>query len=147
MYPAFFYLTLKIIHILSACVVIGYLVYDVFIFARLGKTRSKEAFKSLKREILKPSALCMGVGFLLLIGSGAMLGAQYFGGDLGFWQNDFQKLLWLKIALVASLFVLTPFSLYFIIIRKTRDPFREYYHHIALVICVCVVVVAKLMLG
>lgn len=133
------YFMIKALHILSACVVIGYLVYDVFIFSTFKNNRTQEEFKRLKREILKPSALIMGCGFCLLIISGICLATYHMGGELGLMQTNFQKILWLKIALVSTLFIFTPFSLYFVVILHKKDPFREYYHHIALVICVLAV--------
>ncbi|STQ85182.1 trehalose-6-phosphate synthase [Helicobacter fennelliae] len=141
------YFIAKTIHILSACVVIGYLVYDVFILSTLKKTRSPQEFRELKLQMLQSSALIMGIGFLLLISSGIYLGSYYLGGDLGFLQNTFQKMLWIKIALVASLFILTPFSLYFVLVLKKPDPFRQHYHHIALVICILAVIVINFALS
>ncbi len=138
------YFLIKTLHILSSCVVIGYLVYDIFIFAKFKNNRTQDEFKRLKREILKPSAIVMGCGFCLLIISGIYLSTYYMGGELGFIQTNLQKFLWIKIALVGSLFVLTPFSLYFILILHKKDPFREYYHHLALIICLAVVVVIEI---
>lgn len=139
-----FYVALKIIHHFCACVVIGYLIYDVFIFSAFRKSRSDADFTALKREILKPSALILGVSFAALILSGALLASFYLGGDLGFFQNTMQKLLWLKIAVIALLFVLTPISFYFLLRLKKPDPFRRFYHHIALVICVVAFLIANL---
>ena len=134
---------LKIVHLLCACVVVGYLVYDVFVFSNLAKRRSEEEYKSLKRELLHSSAFVLGVAFLVLIASGIGLGSYYL--SLKAPQSTLEKLLWLKVALVASLFVLTPFSIFYVRVLKKRDIFARYYHHLALVICLAAVLLAKFM--
>ena len=70
---------------------------------------------------------------------------QSSAGMIGFWQNEFQKILWLKIALVSLLFVFAPISFYYIFILKKPDPFKHYYHHIALAICLLALILAKIL--
>ena len=118
------YELLKITHLLCACVVVGYLVYDVFIFSRLAKGRSEAEFKNLKRELLRASALVLGLAFVLLILSGAALASFYL--SLSVPQSALERLLWLKIALVASLFVLTPLSIFYVRFLKKRDVLARY---------------------
>ena len=139
------YLTAQTLHLLCACIVIGYLVYDVFVFSFFKKGRSEAEFTSLKRELLKPSVLLFAPAFLLLLASGAFLASFYMGGELGFWQNATQKMLWLKLAVIASLFVFTPISFWYLLVLKKPDPFRRYYHHLALVICLGALIIAKLL--
>lgn len=139
------YLAAKITHILSACVVIGYLVYDIFILRGLKKGRSQEDFTCLKRALLPRAAAVSGVGFVLLFASGIWLANFDLGGEWFELQSRFAKLLWLKISIAFSILIFTPFSLFFVL-RGKKDPFRQFYHEIALVICVSVVVIAKIML-
>lgn len=144
-----FYLIVKSIHLLCACVVIGYLVYDVFAFSLLKKGRSESEFIKLKRELLKASALILGVSFLLLLVSGGILASFYLNIESLTWKNFFlqnhiQKMIWLKISLVLLLFLCTLFSFYFILMLKKPDPFRRFYHHLALVICLLALIVAKI---
>lgn len=144
-----FYLIVKSIHLLCACVVIGYLVYDVFVFSLLKKGRSESEFIKLKRELLKASALILGVSFLLLLVSGGILASFYLNIESLTWKNFFlqnhiQKMIWLKISLVLLLFLCTLFSFYFILMLKKPDPFRRFYHHLALVICLLALIVAKI---
>lgn len=138
------YFIARIIHIFCACVVIGYLVYDVFVFSAFKKSRTDAEFTALKREILKPSVVVLGIGFVLLLASGVFLGSFYMGGELGFWQNPTQKMLWLKIATIALLFVFTPISFYYLFVLKKPDLFRKFYHHIALIICIAAFLIANL---
>lgn len=139
------YIFIKIVHLFCACVLIGYLVYDVFVFGAFRKGRSEGEFIALKREILAPSVVILGASFVLLLSSGAILGSFYMGGDLGFWQNATQRLLWLKIASVALLFIITPVSFYFRLVLKKPDPFRRFYHHIALILCLIAFFIANLL--
>lgn len=142
-----FYPIIKSIHLLCAC--IGYLVYDVFVFKLLKKGRSEVEFIKLKRELLKASALILGASFLLLLVSGGILASFYLNAESLTWENFFlqnhiQKMIWLKIALVVLLLLCTLFSFYFILVLKQPDPFRRFYHHIALVICLLALIVAKI---
>lgn len=133
------------LHLLCACVVIGYLVYDIFVFNYFKKKRNDIEFTQLKREILKPSIILFGPCFVILIASGIYLASFYMGGNLGYIQNTTQIMLWLKIIIIASLFVFTPISFYYLLFRKEKDPFRKIYHHIALVICLLALIIAKLL--
>lgn len=110
-----FYPIIKSIHLLCAC--IGYLVYDVFVFKLLKKGRSEVEFIKLKRELLKASALILGASFLLLLVSGGILASFYLNAESLTWENFFlqnhiQKMIWLKIALVALLLLCTLFLFY-----------------------------------
>ena len=140
-----FYFIIQTIHLFCAAIVVGYLIYDIFVFSAFKKKRNDTDFKELKREILKPSIMLFAPTFLLLLLSGVILANFYLGEDLGFWQNEFQKILWLKIALVSLLFVFDPISFYYIFILKKPDPFKHYYHHIALVICLLALILAKIL--
>lgn len=140
-----FYFIIQTIHLFCAAIVVGYLIYDIFVFSAFKKKRNDTDFKELKREILKPSIMLFAPTFLLLLLSGVILANFYLGEDLGFWQNEFQKILWLKIALVSLLFVFAPISFYYIFILKKPDPFKHYYHHIALVICLLALILAKIL--
>lgn len=140
-----FYTAINIVHLLSACVVIGYLVYDIAIFSFFKKKRSAEEFTKLKREILKPSAIVLGCSFLTLLISGAILGSFHLGGGSGYFVSFFQKILWIKIAVILSLFVFAGISFFYMFALKKPDPLRKCYHHIALFICLIALVLAKLL--
>lgn len=144
------YTSIQTLHLFCACVVVGYLVYDIFIFSTLKKNRSDIEFTQLKKELLKQSVLVLGLGFLLLLISGAVLASFYIDENFFtlqnfYLQNHIQKMIWLKIALVALLIIFTLISFFFILVLKKPDPFRKYYHHLALVICLGALIVAKLL--
>lgn len=86
---------------------------------------------------------------MCLIVSGAILACFYT--DENFFSlrdfasfNQLQKMIWLKIALVTLLIIFTLISFFFILVLKKPDPFRKYYHHLALVICLAALFVAKI---
>lgn len=143
------YTAVQTLHLFCACVVVGYLVYDIFVFSAFKKNRSEAEFTQLKRELLKPSVIVLGAGFAGLITSGVILASLYT--DENFFslrefaqQSQIQQMIWLKITLVALLVICTFISFFFILVLKKPDPFRRYYHHIALVICLAALLVAKL---
>lgn len=161
-------LLLGIIHIFCACVVVGYLVYDVAVFSAFRKRRNEAEFKALKREILAPSAIVLGVAFAGLLASGFALACFYMDTSGGIWrgflaliksgfagiithftQGDaltFQAKLTLKLLAISLLFVFTPISFFYILVLKKPDPMRRFYHHLALIICLIALILARMLL-
>ena len=70
---------------------------------------------------------------------------DYFGGELGWWQSNFQKILLLKIFVLLIMCFVTFISVLNVTILKKPDPFGEFSHLIALVLCLIMVVLAKFM--
>ena len=62
-----FYFIIQTIHLFCAAIVVGYLIYDIFVFSAFKKKRNDTDFKELKREILKPSIMLFAPAFLLLL--------------------------------------------------------------------------------
>lgn len=133
------YSVLKIVHVFSACVVIGYLIYDVFIFSILNK--KLDSIKAIKKLLMRRSITMLGGSFLLLIASGALMSKNYFDGKI---DSGIEVMLSLKILCVGLLFLFAPISIIFRNFKKP-DPFKEYYHHIALLLCVCALVLGNLL--
>lgn len=158
---------LGIIHLLCACVVVGYLAYDVLVFSFFKKNRNESEFKSLKREILKPSVILLGSAFLGLMLSGAGLASFYIDTSNGILQGifmvfkeglleikdflidsknlNFYGILTLKLLTISLLFIFTPISFFYILVLKKADPMRRFYHHLALIICLIAVILARLL--
>lgn len=151
---------LGVIHLLCACIVVGYLVYDVLIFRYFKMRRSQSEFKALKREVLKPSVIILGVSFLGLLLSGAGLFSFYIddGGFVEFIKEgfceildsiqsskslSFKSILVIKLVVVSLLFIFTPISFFYILVLKKPDPMRRFYHHLALFICLIAVILAR----
>lgn len=156
---------LGVIHLLCACVVVGYLVYDVLIFRYFKLRRDESEFKALKREILKPSVIILGTSFLGLLLSGFGLFSFHIDSSNGIFQgifeflriglNDiidsiknskslsFESILVLKLLVISLLFIFTPISFFYILVLKKPDPMRRFYHHLALFICLIAVILAR----
>ncbi|MGP1485005.1 MAG: hypothetical protein ACTTJC_02750 [Campylobacter sp.] len=83
--------------------------------------------------------------FLILIISGIYMGLHYFGGESGYVQSSFQILLLSKVAILVLMCLITAVLIYFVMILKKPDPFGNYSHLIALVMCIAIVILAKLM--
>lgn len=137
-----YYDIFKSIHLICACFIIGYLAYDIFVFSKLKNSIKNEEFTVLKRMLLKNSVKFLAPSFLILLLSGAFLG--YFHSENFFsLENSMQKLILIKIVLLFSLILCVSISLSCIFLFKKQDPFKQFYHHIALLICILALILAK----
>ncbi|WP_459829711.1 trehalose-6-phosphate synthase [Campylobacter concisus] len=139
------YLFFLIIHLICAIVFIGYVFFDVCIYPFAKKTIDAKTLEIVKKAYTKGSAKVFGTAFLLLLISGAYMAKDYFGGELGWWQSNFQKLLFVKIFVLLVMCFVTFISVFNVVILKKPDPFGKFSHLIALVLCLIMVVLAKVM--
>ena len=126
------YLFSLITHLVCAIIFIGYVFFDVCIYPFAKKT-------------INGSAKVFGTAFLLLLISGAYMAKGYLGGEHGWWQSNFQKLLLAKIAVLLLMCLITFVSVFNVTILKKPDPFGKFSHLMALVLCLIMVILAKLM--
>ncbi|MGN8363626.1 copper resistance protein CopD, partial [Helicobacter pylori] len=73
-----------------------------------------------------------------------MMLSQYMGGDKGWCETPFQKILMLKVILALSIFLLVLFSLLCKFLGK-KNPIGKYIHHIALAFGFLIAILAKTM--
>ena len=139
------YLFSLITHLVCAIIFIGYVFFDVCIYPFAKKTISPQTLEAVKKAYTKGSAKVFGTAFLLLLISGAYMAKDYLGGDHGWWQSDFQKLLLAKITVLLLMCLVTFISILNVTILKKPDPFGKFSHLIALVLCLAMVILAKLM--
>ena len=139
------YLFFLITHLICAIVFIGYVFFDVCIYPFAKKTIDAKTLEIVKKAYTKGSAKVFGTAFLLLLISGAYMAKDYFGGELGWWQSNFQKLLFVKIFVLLVMCFVTFISVFNVVILKKPDPFGKFSHLIALVLCLIMVVLAKVM--
>ena len=135
----------KCTHLICAIVFIGYVFFDVCIYPFAKKTVDVKTLEIVKKAYTKGSAKVFGTAFLLLLISGAYMAKDYFGGELGWWQSNFQKLLLIKIFVLLVMCFVTFISVFNVVILKKPDPFGKFSHLIALVLCLIMVVLAKVM--
>ncbi len=139
------YLFFLITHLICAIVFIGYVFFDVCIYPFAKKTVDTKTLEIVKKAYTKGSAKVFGTAFLLLLISGAYMAKDYFGGELGSWQSNFQKLLLVKIFVLLIMCLVTFISVFNVVILKKPDPFGKFSHLIALVLCLIMVILAKVM--
>lgn len=139
------YLFSLIAHLVCAIIFIGYVFFDVCIYPFAKKTISPQTLEAVKKAYTKGSAKVFGTAFLLLLISGAYMAKDYLGGEHGWWQSNFQKLLLTKIAVLLLMCLITFISVFNVTILKKPDPFGKFSHLIALVLCLVMVILAKLM--
>ena len=139
------YLFFLITHLICAIVFIGYVFFDVCIYPFAKKTVDTKTLEIVKKAYTKGSAKVFGTAFLLLLISGAYMAKDYFGGELGWWQSNFQKLLLIKIFVLLIMCLVTFISVFNVVILKKTDPFGKFSHLIALVLCLIMVILAKVM--
>ena len=139
------YLFFLITHLICAIVFIGYVFFDVCIYPVAKKTVDAKTLEIVKKAYTKGSAKVFGTAFLLLLISGAYMAKDYLGGDHGWWQSNFQKLLLAKITVLLLMCLITFISVFNVTILKKPDPFGKFSHPIALVLCLIIVILAKLM--
>ena len=139
------YLFFLITHLICAIVFIGYVFFDVCIYPFAKKTVDTKTLEIVKKAYTKGSAKVFGTAFLLLLISGAYMAKDYFGDELGWWQSNFQKLLLVKIFVLLIMCLVTFISVFNVVILKKTDPFGKFSHLIALVLCLIMVILAKVM--
>lgn len=139
------YLFFLITHLICAIVFIGYVFFDVCIYPFAKKTVDAKTLEIVKKAYTKGSAKVFGTAFLLLLISGAYMAKDYFGGELDWWQSNFQKLLLVKIFVLLIMCLVTFISVFNVVILKKPDPFGKFSHLIALVLCLIMVILAKVM--
>ena len=70
---------------------------------------------------------------------------EYLGGENGWFGSSFQILLMAKIGVLGLMCLVTAISLFFVYKLKKPDPFGKYSHVIALVLCIVMIILAKVM--
>lgn len=134
-----------IIHLLCAIIFIGFIFADVVVFKGLDEKYSKEESRQIKETIYKRGVKIYPFSLLLLFLTGGFMFSKYVNSDMGYFTTPLQQLLWLKLSLV----MLIIFGVLYALLCRVRGvksaAFMEYFHTIALVLGVLIVVIAKLM--
>ncbi|MBZ7986511.1 trehalose-6-phosphate synthase [Campylobacter canadensis] len=127
------YVFINFIHLFCAILFVGYVFCDAIIMPK------SDFDSNIKKAIMKKSALIYAFIFIILIASGIYL---YF-------LNTFSKLelifFVLKIFCIFLIFFCALLSIYKLRIKKQKDAFViKYAHLIAIILCLFVVLFAKL---
>lgn len=139
LYP--YFLTL---HLICAIIFVGYLFCDVLLLSPLKKAFDSETSNKIFNVILKRGVKIMPLCLLLLILSGGAMISRWVGAEKGFFESTLQQLLMLKVALVVIIAGLVVFSLVYRFALKRANPLGKVIHPIALVLGLCIAVLAKM---
>lgn len=139
LYP--YFLTL---HLICAIIFVGYLFCDVLLLSPLKKAFNSETSNKIFNVILKRGVKIMPLCLLLLILSGGAMISHWVGAEKGFFESTLQQLLMLKVALVVIIAGLVVFSLVYRFVLKRANPLSKVIHPIALVLGLCIAILAKM---
>ncbi|EHD2941892.1 hypothetical protein JRT61_001246 [Campylobacter coli] len=121
------------IHLICAIFFIGYLFVDVFILSAIKRKNpnfDKNLFSSAGVKIMPFIVL------LLFLSGGAMI---------TFHLNPLNLIFLIKLVLAFSILSLVVFSLFFHFILKRKNPLTQFIHPFVFVLCILIVILAKLM--
>lgn len=136
----------KIVHIFCAIIFLGYVFFDVVIFARL-KGVLKDDFARVKQAITQKAIKIMPVCLLLLCLSGGMMMSTWVGSKAGgYFDTSLQQFLMAKAFLALTILIGVIYSLSCKVLKKEPVAFmKEHFHKIVLVLGFFIVLFAKLM--
>ena len=137
---------LKIIHIFCAIIFLGYVFFDVVIFASL-KGVLGDDFARVKQAIGSKAIKIMPVCLLTLIMTGGMMMSAWVGGKAGgYFSTPTQQVFMMKVFLALAIF----FGVIYNLTNKAFDKqppkfMREHFHKFVLVCGFFIVLFAKVM--
>lgn len=139
------YLIALCIHLICAIGFVGYVFFDVCVYALAYKKEEKQKCDAVKKAYTIYGARVFGSIFILLISSGAWLLSFYDLKNIFDLSNYFNIFLWIKIFLIVLMFLLTFYAIFFIRILNKTDPFKGRSHLIALLLSLLIIICAKMM--
>ncbi|BDQ26735.1 hypothetical protein ASB1_04110 [Helicobacter heilmannii] len=86
-----------IVHLFCAVIFLGYLFFDVVILPNVKRIYGEEIANKAEEGIGQRAVKIMPICVLLLLITGGMMVGQYIGGDKGYFETPFQKVLMLKL--------------------------------------------------
>lgn len=139
-----FYPFALIIHIFCAIIFVGYLFFDVVIFAKVKNKINKEILKEFENHIYSRAIKIMPICVLLLLLSGGFMMSKWVGLELGFFNETYQKVFMIKVFSASLIFIFVIFSLVCKFL-KFKNPLADIIHPLALILATIIVICAKLM--
>ncbi|BDQ28770.1 CopD family copper resistance protein [Helicobacter ailurogastricus] len=133
-----------VIHLSCAVIFIGYLFFDVLILPNVKKLYGDEIASKAAQGIGQRAVKIMPICVLLLLITGGMMVSQYIGGDKGYFETPFQKVLMLKICFACGIFVMVGIALTCKFLNK-KNPLEKIIHPSVLILGGLIIVCAKLM--
>ncbi|BCX80081.1 copper resistance protein CopD [Campylobacter sp. 19-13652] len=135
----------QIIHLFCAIIFLGFVFFDVVIFAR-AKGDLGERFEAVKQAIVKRAIKIMPVCLLLLLLSGGIMMSTWVNRNIGYFDTPLQKIFMIKVALALIIFAGVALSLSCRALKKPSPKFMQlHFHKFVLVLGFFIVLFAKLM--
>lgn len=135
----------QIVHLFCAIIFLGFVFFDVVIFAR---TRGDfgERFAAVKQSITKRAIKIMPVCLLLLILTGGMMMSSWVNREIGYFDTPLQQVFMAKVILAFIIFAGVVFSLSCRAMGRPAPAFMQaHFHKIVLVLGFFIVLFAKIM--
>ncbi|WP_121020920.1 copper resistance protein CopD [Helicobacter vulpis] len=133
-----------LVHLCCAIIFLGYLFFDVAILSRALKRFTPELASKIEQAIGSRAIKIMPICVLLLLLTGGVMLSNYVGGEKGWLETPFQRLLLCKVALACVIFALVIFSLACKFLNKS-NPLAPIIHPFVLILGVGIVICAKWM--
>lgn len=135
----------QIIHLFCAIIFLGFVFFDVVIFART-KGDLGDKFDAVKQSITKRAIKIMPFCLLLLLLSGGMMMSTWVNHNIGYFDTSLQKIFMLKVAFAIIIFAGVIFSLSCRLLKRPSPKFMQlHFHKVVLVLGIFIVLFAKLM--
>lgn len=135
----------QVVHLFCAIIFLGFVFFDVVIFART-KGDLSQRFEQTKQAIVKRAIKIMPICLLLLILSGGIMMSNWVNSDIGYFNSPLQKIFMLKVAFALIIFLGVIFSLSCRFSGRQAPKFMQlHFHKIVLVLGFFIVLFAKLM--
>lgn len=136
----------KIVHLFCSIIFLGYVFFDVVIFARL-KGVLGEDFARIKQAITSKAIKIMPICLLLLVLTGGMMMSTWVGSKAGgYFETSLQQIFMIKVILAFIVAFGVAFSLTCKALGKQPPQLmREHFHKFVLVCGFFIVLFAKVM--
>lgn len=139
------YLIALCLHLICAIGFVGYVFFDVCVYALAYKKEDKHKCDAVKKAYTLYGARIFGIIFMLLILSGIWLLSFYDLKSIFNLSSYFNIFFWIKIFLIILMFLLTFYAIFFIRVLKKADPFKGKSHLLALLLSFLIIICAKMM--
>ncbi|CCM11127.1 CopD family copper resistance protein [Helicobacter heilmannii] len=133
-----------IVHLFCAVIFLGYLFFDVVILPNVKRIYGEEIANKAEEGIGQRAVKIMPICVLLLLITGGMMVGQYIGGDKGYFETPFQKVLMLKLLFAGGIFAMVAIALTCKFLNK-KNPIGGIIHPTALILGALIIVCAKYM--
>ncbi|MAD42122.1 MAG: hypothetical protein CL623_06990 [Arcobacter sp.] len=139
------YILILIIHLLSAIIFIGFIFADVIVFPAVKNKLGSEFHTKMIEAIVGRGLKIYPPIVVILIATGGYMFTKYANSELGYFSNNMQILLMIKVSFVLLIVLGVIYTMYCKLTKTPPVAFMNYFHTYALVLGIAIVIIAKLM--